>query len=1076
MVSICAQDNSNYDSSDLASSDVFVKLSQHTSVEMSDFTVFVLVFLSYYLHLQSLKYHVSEMIIGSQSIVNDSIAAQSRSNVATKLQQSKTFDISLAKIYTTLTNEEKLRSTKLFGQDVALFKILIPLTIAAVIFIVFLSLTGPVWPSQLGGENLVIIGMVTAVASLGLSYFVLTVETPALMWIVLVSIAFAVYAVVKTSNCDPNKVCLYKPDGYGDNFLDFNPLWIFLAFAMFVLQKIVFSLLLSRHGPFRILRGISFMFFLLFYAFMIVTTFHSSPETKHHQYIPCTSKGSFVGQLIYWPLFLIIVFYIERGSYTFKDEIDVPTFGAAIITYIISALLFIVPISTILGWEGNRETATSRMTCSLRQPTISLDTPDLRCCKTQKVSSSSLRTFDIHYNNLSNEPTDIVGSNVTMSFELLKIVNGNEEPKTITESSSPLGEWALQLVRGDTSGVTISNGETLGPFQIALKAGPQAFDGSETEADYILRITFQDQSRLSFYQRFSSITHDQSFTFLRTDRVERYSLPDAMPDGNPMPSGTFTVRDDGVVINIYNRPLMSDGNPMDENHTIRNDNVILDTAGNPVQSEGQNLQVVRGTAVVINQDPSETEKVVGCTSRNEPRSINLRGNLEKNNFTPGSGINPISFTGRHANTGPGMGAFWGFIVGTAIASTYLGITNATKALDTDTSRNPRRFGVAGLLTGIAAGSLYGGIVGAPSGAISGAIVEVILANIKGRQMRFEYLDENNYPVARVAADDKADTSLQKVPLNSTHTAHEWRYCSQSSQTATSSVDNENCNGTDPPPIEYTPPEHCKYLADFKIDFSNYPDTTVEGGASYGLKFNANTGGSDKVYIHFHQDKANDPIFGTEGYMYWLIFVAFLIVFTFLMQAGLLLFGKEHFLSKRLQNTTKIVYKGTEGVAQGAERLRTLVRGSLDSTATRAVARPTLMTRSTARAYAGGQAMRLPAVAARGVVDVTSSVAGGLKRGTGAALTGLGGKLRAGGEGLYDRTIRPVVAFKDSRLLTPRKGRQQQWENEERSVAAGEEGKEVAVEEAATPADQNRLAPDAGLSRSNNNLSNNILSI
>ena len=989
MVSICAQDdNSNYDSNDLASSDVFVKLSQHTSVEMSDFTVFVLVFLSYYLHLQSLKYHVSEMILGSQSIVKDSIAAQSRSNVATKLQQSKTFDISLAKIYTTLTNEEKLHSTKLFGQDVPTFKILIPLTIAAVIFIVFLSLTtrgptAPVWPSQLGGENLVIIGMVTAVASLGLSYFVLTVETPALMWIVLVSIAFAVYAVVKTSNCDPNKVFLYKPDGYGDNFLDFNPLWILLAFAMFVIQKIVFSLLLSRRGSsFRILRGISFMFFLLFYAFMIMTTFHSSPETKHHQYIPCTSKGSFVGQLIYWPLFLIIVFYIERGSYTFKDEIDVPTFGAAIITYIISALLFIVPISTILGWEGNQK----------KKETISLDTPDSRCCKTQKLSSSSLRTFDIHYNNLPNE---------SMTFELLKIVDGREVllPGKITNIDQ--GKYALLLVKGDKSDVTISKGETLGQFQIALKAGELAFGPSETEADYILRITFQDQSRLS------SITHDQSFQFLRTDRVERYSLPDEMPDGNPMPSGT-TVRDDGVVM-IGNRPLMSDGNPMDENHTIRNDNVILDTAGNPVQSQGQNLQVVLGTAVVINQDPSETEKVVGCTSRNEPISINLRGNLEMNNFTPGSGINPISFTGRHANTGPGMGAFWGFWVGTALSSTYLGITNAT-------SNNG--FGVAGLLTGIVAGFLYGGIVGAPSGAISGAILEKVG---KGRQMRFEYLDENNYPVARIAADDEADISLQKVPLKR-HTAHEWRHCSQSSQTATSSVDNENCNGTnppDPPPIEYTPPEHCKYLADFKIDFSNYPDTTVEGGAYYGLKFNANTEGSTKVYIHFHQDKANDPIFGTEGYMYWLIFAAFLIVFTFLMQAGLSLFGKEQFLPKRLQKTTEFVSKGTEGVAQTAEHLRNFVRGTLGSTATGAVSTPTLMTSSTPLRAGVGVVKKRAAKVAKGAVDMTSAVAGGLKKGTGFVVGGLGDGFRAGGKGLYDRTIKPLVKAKDLSLLSPR---------------------------------------------------------
>ena len=71
MVSICGNTNSEstLSSDDLASSDVFVKLSQHTSIEISDFTVFVIVFLSYYLHFQSFKYHVSEMMEGSQSLV-----------------------------------------------------------------------------------------------------------------------------------------------------------------------------------------------------------------------------------------------------------------------------------------------------------------------------------------------------------------------------------------------------------------------------------------------------------------------------------------------------------------------------------------------------------------------------------------------------------------------------------------------------------------------------------------------------------------------------------------------------------------------------------------------------------------------------------------------------------------------------------------------------------------------------------------------------------------------------------------------------------------------------------------------
>ena len=286
MVSICGDNYaSTLSSDDLASSDVFVKLSQYTSVEMSDFTVFVIVFLSYYLHLHSLKYHVSEMILGSQSYANIPMATHSQSNVVELLQQSKTFDVSLVKFFPSLGN----------------------------------------------------------------------LYLPALLWIVLLSLAFAVYAVVKTSKCQPDKVCL---EAAGD-LLDFDYTWVSFALGLFILHKFVFGFLLLKNSIFRTskwdrkIRGISFILFIMFYIFMILTTFKSSPETKHHEDIPCTSKGSFVGQLIYWPLFLIIVFYIERGSYILGDGSTTLNLVVAVSTFILSTLLFMVPMITIGTWQSD---------------------------------------------------------------------------------------------------------------------------------------------------------------------------------------------------------------------------------------------------------------------------------------------------------------------------------------------------------------------------------------------------------------------------------------------------------------------------------------------------------------------------------------------------------------------------------------------------------------------------------------------------------------------------------------------------------------------------------------------------
>ena len=197
MVSICGQENSNsvLNSDDLASSDVFVKLSQYTSVEMSNFTVFVIVFLSYYLHFQSLKSHVSE-ILGS------------------------TTDISLNNVISSISDTKPKYRFAL--------KLLVPITLAVVLGIGIIVPTWTLLQPQLGYEEMLALVCVIFVVSLFLSKLLMSVKTPSLKWIILVlmSLAISVYAVVKTSTCNPDRVCLYKPEGEGDNFLDFDWIWI----------------------------------------------------------------------------------------------------------------------------------------------------------------------------------------------------------------------------------------------------------------------------------------------------------------------------------------------------------------------------------------------------------------------------------------------------------------------------------------------------------------------------------------------------------------------------------------------------------------------------------------------------------------------------------------------------------------------------------------------------------------------------------------------------------------------------------------------------------------------------------
>ena len=462
MVSICGQDsNSVLNSDDLASSDVLVKLSQYTSVEMSNFTVFVIVFLSYYLHFQSLKSHVSE-ILGPTTVNN------------------------------VISNIPDKKSHYRFA-----LKLLVPITLAVVLGIGVIVPTWTLLQPQLGYEEMLALVCVIFVVSLFLSKLLMSVKTPGLKWIILVlmSLAISVYAVVKTSTCNPDRVCLYKPEGESDNFLDFDWIWIGIALSIFVVHKICMLVLSFKFEEYNtpLSRVFSLIMFSLFYAFMIFTTFLSSPETKHHQYTPCTSKGSFVGQLIYWPLFLIIVFYTERGAYDIGRS---PLWKLLLLVF--STLLFVVPIATIYHFQRDPATAISRRTCTLQRPTITLDTPQSRCCTVQKLSQTP-RIFDVHLDNLNLNVSDI-------TFTLFEENDDRSLGSPIIIDDNP---DIIELQKGPKPEKGLSDN------QIEMKAGT-GFIGDK--ANYVLQLTVNNSDSLQFYQNFTSTSFRQRFEFVKTNQ------------------------------------------------------------------------------------------------------------------------------------------------------------------------------------------------------------------------------------------------------------------------------------------------------------------------------------------------------------------------------------------------------------------------------------------------------------------------------------------------------------------------------------------------------------------------------
>jgi hypothetical protein len=799
MVSICGRNNSK-SSYELASSDVFVKLSEHTSTEMSDFTVFVVVFLSIYLHLQSLKYYVAEMILGSRYIFLNpgSISSQSPGDVIQKLDQSKTFNFSLVKLVQSLVSND---NDKL--EHIEKIKWLISGSIAVAVMVTFLVLLRPRgrdgigeddgggWPVGLGVENLVILSLILALVSFGLSMFVVSVETPALPWIIFVSLAISTYAVIRTSKCNENRACLYKPDGESDNFLDFDYKFLVIALSCFVLKKILFSILFFKRRDSttdKVIRGLGFLMFIVFYIFMILTTFISSPETKQNQFVPCTLKGSFVGQLIYWPLFLIIIFYVERGSYNTPDdesrggEVNMVKWVLSVASFLLSSLLFLVPLITILEWQGNSQNKNARNTCTtlstVRQPDITLDKPGDRCCSTQKISTESYTTFDVHWNYLNEQQTPDMDDNVT--FALYK--NGEEVSANqgvggimYTDDDTSRTNADLIIIKGTST--TFSKGESLkNENQIAMRVGDHVFaqgtpGESETQLNYELEITVNGYNPL-----FPSVSHRQKLKFLKLSRTS-----------------------------------------LDDN------------------------------------DPTDTEKVAGCTGRNKPAGINFR-NIDS----------PILFQTRHPHTGAGPGALAGFISATALLALILPFANTRRALTTGSSAP------AGFVSGLLGAAVYGGIAGAPAGALAGFINELIVVGLKTRELKFYFVDAKKHPIARVKENDGDDVGLNRVPLND-NISQEWKSCKNDKTTCNQQLDS---NGIE---ISYTEPMHCDYLASFKLNFSNYIDDTET--KYYQLSFNTDTSGADKSNIYFQKEPAESTIIGAHARWYWIILVISLLVIT-----------------------------------------------------------------------------------------------------------------------------------------------------------------------------------------------------
>ena len=801
MRSICGNQSIAHHSDALVSSDVFVKLSQHTSTEISDFTVFTIVFMTFYFHFQSLKHHFSHIVLNTQAYASIPLAKYSQNTISQKTMEAKTFNISLLKLFETLFNDQPLQPQVNF-----IFSFLIAITITTF----FLFVTAPIWPKEAGPENIFFLSFILFLSSFGLFKFIINIETPSLIWIILLSLASSIYAVVRTSKCDENRVCLYHPNGSPDNFSEFDYTWILIALAIFFVHKSIFIFYIFKNGTEFLLplRSFGILSFILFYFSMILTTFLSSPEIRNNQLIPCTSKGAFVGQFIYWPFFLMFIFYIDRGTYVFQNETNNTFISIEVFTFVASLLFFFVPIYTIYNWQNNPDTSITRRTCTLKQPTITIDTESSRCCDKQHITTHS-RIFDVHLhtlgeNNHELDPTELV---FKLKDESGTVVATQENGKIKIVTQNP-------DLSTDTSVYLFIN-NTVGNNQIEMSAGLAAFPSGSTTQRYTLEVQYMSASFFSMFSRFTqSQKLSQVFEFVNT-------------------------------------------NAPNEDNSIH-------------------------TTFI--------ESLVQCTGNETATNIILYNRSGESDDTQGTLSNPLVIYGTHNMTGVLWGGLWGAVFGGAI--TFLVIGFLKRKIPPPTGEKPKEASrTLGFIIGGPIEKLMGFIFGFLSGSIAGYINEQILSEKKKKKVFFEYIDQNNYPVARV---DGNENNIQIDKSN-----FEWLKCTESQITDGNECTQDSTEET--PDITYNPPKHCNTLAQCEIDFTQKNNKNEKGIYQLAIQFNTHT-----KEIYFKREKSPNPIFFTQDSIYfWILFmIFFILLFLIILYISYFTKTSENFTKR----TSELLYK------------------------------------------------------------------------------------------------------------------------------------------------------------------------
>lgn len=170
-----------------------------------------------------------------------------------------------------------------------------------------------------------------------------------------VPLAISTLILFKVSDCTRKRDCLYLPEGKPDNFFDFNSLnYVFLAITVFLYALHVY--LSSFQTPvLNIIRRIPLKktrlaLFVVFYVlFMFITPILVNQEIWSGQLLPCTSKGTFVAKIIYWPILLTFAFYFANST--------------SILSKFLSVLFMIVPYVLITMFHRENNTVTLHKTC-----------------------------------------------------------------------------------------------------------------------------------------------------------------------------------------------------------------------------------------------------------------------------------------------------------------------------------------------------------------------------------------------------------------------------------------------------------------------------------------------------------------------------------------------------------------------------------------------------------------------------------------------------------------------------------------------------------------------------------------